>query len=54
MRPLTFIAAIVFLRGISTVAAAPYPPTGWAGEVLWVVLACSAVVTVLALEADLS
>jgi hypothetical protein len=52
MRHLTVISTAIFLGGLSTVAAAPYPPDGWAGEALWSVLAFSAVVMILALETD--
>lgn len=52
MRHLTVISTAVFLGGISTVMAAPYPPDGLAGEVLWLILAGSALLTVLSLETD--
>lgn len=52
MRQLAVISGIVFFGGISTVMAAPYPPGSWTGELLWGVLAASALLTVLALEAD--
>jgi len=53
MRQVAVISVAIFLGGVTTVTASPFPPDGLAGELAWVMLACSALVAVLALEADL-
>jgi putative exporter of polyketide antibiotics len=46
-----YLTAVVFLIGISSIAAGTLPPAGPAGEVIWMILAVTGVVTVMGLEA---
>jgi putative exporter of polyketide antibiotics len=47
-----YLSALIFLIGISSVAAGTLPAAGPAGEILWMTLAVTGVVTVMGLEAD--
>lgn len=46
-----YLTAIIFMVGIASVAAGTLPPAGPAGEVIWMILAVTGVITVMGLEA---
>jgi putative exporter of polyketide antibiotics len=46
-----YLTAIIFMVGIASVAAGTLPAAGPAGEVLWMILAVTGVITVMGLEA---